>query len=286
MKAWLVPKKELTLHGELQRPVRDGASITDRQPVLLNGWQIYMWKGSIIYGYCCITNNGTTEQTASLHMFTSDEDTVHFLNGQEARNVILSDTIRIPPGRQMCFRKWGIDAPFTVYRNSHHFIGVDVPANSAFSSNITVLQMTANTSVLGEPQQFKFNTETSFELSRHPFSANEYIIICQAPSSFTNANLSDISAITDNRPISEPGTEMISLATRVGAESLHVDSCKEPYNWMGIAFPISLGVGILLFIVIVAVFIAVCVCMCKCHKERLFGPWSAPPQYSGIPATD
>ena len=225
-------------------------------------------------------------------MFTSDEDILKFLHGQGASNVILSDTIKIPPGRQMCFRKWGTDASFTVYRKSHHFIGVDVPENSAFSSNITVFQMTVNTSDLGEPQQFKFNTGTSFELSKRPFSDKEFIVVCQAPSSLTNVDLPDISVITDNnnegdfQSISEPGTELMPLATRVGAESLHIDSCKEPHSWMGIVFPISLGIGIFLFIVIVVVFIIVCVCMCKCHKERLFGPWSAPPQYRGIQATD
>ena len=42
--------------------------MSDRKQVFLNGSQ--MWKGSTIFGYCCIINYCTSEQIASLYIFT------------------------------------------------------------------------------------------------------------------------------------------------------------------------------------------------------------------------
>ena len=260
MQAWLVRKQKLKFYLEPQQPVISSGRATDREQVLLNGWQIYMWKGSIIHGYCCITNNGTTEQTTSLYMFTRHEDIVNYLLGKGARNAFLSDDITVPPGKERCFRKWGSNAPFTVYHNSYHFIGVDVPANSSLSSNITVLQMTINPNDYGEPQNFTFDIRTTFTLSEPLFSSTDYIVICQAPSSLTAVYLDIEHVPTDN----ELGTVLKSFASK----GLYINSCKEPHQWMEITFSILLIVVECLLTVFF--WCSCCCCICcinECSKR-------------------
>ena len=226
MQAWLVKKTELKFYSEPQNPVISRGSATDHEQVLLNGWQTYTWKNSKIHGQCCIVNNGTTEQTASLYIFTRYEDIMYYLLGKGERNVILFDDIKVPPGREQCFSKWGIDAPYTVHHNSYHFIGVDVPPNSSFSSNITVLQMTINPNDYGEPQYFIFDTGTTFTLSERPFSSTDYTVICQALSSLKAVYLY---SPTDNGLGTLPKSYFASKEKFFG---LHVYSCKEPHGWM------------------------------------------------------
>ena len=252
MQAWLVRKQELKFYLEPQQPVISSGRATDREQVLLNGWQTYMWKGSIIHGYCCITNNGTTEQTASLYMFTRHEDILNYLLGKGARNAFLSDDITVPPGTERCFRKWGSNDPLTVYHNSYHFIGVDVPANSSLSSNITVLQMTINPNDYGEPHNFTFDTGTTFTLSERPFSSNDYIVICQAPSSLTAVYLDIEHVPTDNA--------LRTVLKSFASKGLYINSCKEPHQWMEITFVIFLNIGVWLL----NIFCCCCCCCCIC----------------------
>ena len=243
MQAWLVRKQELKFYLEPQQPVISSGRATDREQILLNGWQIYMWKGSIIHGYCCITNNSTTEQTASLYMFTTHKDILKYLLGEGARNVVLSDDITVPPGTERCFRKWGSNAPLTVSHNAYHFIGVNVPSNLSLSSNVTVLQKTVNPNDYGEPQNFTFGTGTTITLSERPFSSNDYIVICQAPSSVTAVYLDIKHVPTDDE-----------LGTVLKSKGLYINSCKEPHLWMAITFAMLLNVGICLVIIFVICF--------------------------------
>jgi hypothetical protein len=251
LQAWLVNKKHLKFYFEYQKPVIDSGNFTDREPLPLNGGQIYTWINSTIYGYCCIRNHGATEQTASLYMFTSDEDIINFIGNGGARNAILSDSIQIPPdGKEQCFRKWGPHAPFHVKRNSYHFIGVDFPANSSFSSNVTVWKMDVNTTGFKTPHFFKHDNSTQFPIS---FSLDEYIVVCKAP---LYKNATTPLKLVPNR------------VEKLGATSLHIGSCNKPHHWMKIVFPSSLVIGVILLFSTIAFFIVVCVHWQK-HRKRL-----------------
>ena len=260
IQAWRVNEKHLKLYPEPQPPVIDGGFISQHERLILNGWQIYTWKHSIISGFCCIENNATSEQTASLYLFTSDQDITNFNQGERARNAILSDTITIPPKSLRCFSKWGPKAPFIVSRNSYHFFGIDAPGNSNFTSNITVTQMKVNTSDYGTPQYFRFDNSTHFPLPGHVFSRNKYIIICKAP-------LYE-SAVVANTMTREP--QFVSLLDtikpRLGAESAHIVSTNEPHRWMKIALPITSALGVVGIIACIVVCV-VCMCQSKCIRD-------------------
>ena len=265
MQAWLHKEDELDYYSELHNPVIDGGAVPGRLQVFLNGWQIYTWKGSGIYGYCCITNNGSTEQTAWLYLFTNDSDVVNFVNGLGAKNTIISEPLVIPPGRQECFKQWGTDDPYTVTRNSYHFFGVDVPANASYSSNITVHQVSVNTTNLGTPHYFKFNNGTEFRISKHLFRNENYIVICKAPSD--TPLIEGVNQLNVSRSKSE--VDNSSLASMVGSQSVHINSCSVPWSWKIIPILILVG-GIALFFVILSTYFVACICMWKCHKKRLF----------------
>ena len=271
MQAWLHKEDELDYYSELHNPVIDGGAVPGRLQVYLNGWQIYTWKGSVIYGYCCITNNGSTKQTASLYLFTDDSDVVNFVNGLGAKNTIISEPLVIPPGRQECFKQWGTDDPYTVTRNSYHFFGVDVPANASYSSNITVHQVSVNTTNLGTPHYFKFNNGTEFRISKHLFRNENYIAVCKTPSD--TPLIEGASQLNVSRNEFEVNYNS-SLASMVGSQSVHINSCSVPWPWRYkhiIYLPnLIIAVGIVLFFTIMFSYVGTCYCMCKCHKKRLF----------------
>ena len=200
VKVWLIPEIDLKFFSILQHS-SDGKYCPTHEYVRLNGWWYYTWKNSIIYGSCCIMNNGSTNKTAFLYVFLSDEDFQDFIEGKGARNAILSENITVPANGSQCFHKWGPGAPLKVVKSSYHYIAVDIPANTTFSSNITVNQSVVDTSGYGMPRYIDSGNSTCFNnLSSHH---NDYIAICGAPLSK-------------------------SMLQKVGSESLHVRSCNEP----------------------------------------------------------
>ena len=262
--AWVVKKADLAFYSKQQPPITVTANVSEHKHFLLQGWQIYVWSGSVIYGYCCIINNGIGgDVTAKLFMFTSDSDAINFVNGQGAENSVLSDSIKIPPGKQQCFHNWGAGAPFLVSESSYHFIGIDIPGNTTFSYNITVLQKYINGSDYGSPHYFRYDNSTYFSLQGGLFSHNEYVAICKAPLYLSHI----ISRLVPAYNVKLESNK--SLASKVGAESLHISSCKEPHHWMT-AF-ILLGIGLFVFVVFVIMCAVTCFCMYKC-KDRLFLP--------------
>ena len=274
LQAWRVNKNDLDVKTRKLPPVLDGSYISDRERVLLNGWQIYTWENSVISGFCCLTNNDSHEQTSSLHMFMNDEDIINFINGQEAQNMILSDSITIPPKSTQCFQTWGRDSPFKVRQSSYHFIGIDAPAATTFTSNITVLQRYADTSTYGTPQYFRFDNSTRFSLPGEIYDPNDYVIICKAPDyesvSISKSEYGFLNSINGASPLK------VTPLT-VGAESLHIHSHNEVHHWMKKTFPVLLGLGLLGSVVSVIAFFMACSyhwkCLrcrlkCKCSKQR------------------
>lgn len=260
LQAWLVRNDNLKLYTQSIEPYIYGGYLPNHENIVLAGLQMYTWKNSTIYGYCCIYNNGTTEKTAYLYIFVNNDDVVNFMNGEGAKNSILSDKITIPPNGQRCFSKWGASSPWTVTRSSYHFIGVDIPANTTYSSNITLMQAYVKTSDYGIPHYFGYDNFTHFAVPGGFWSRKEYIAICRAPLSVYKIN-------------------QFSLASRVGAESAHILSCNEPYHWMKPTFLSLLVIGIFLIIISVALLVFTCICWykyrnrlincCKCSKQPI-----------------
>ena len=247
LRAWLVREKDLILYSRSRPAVPDGSYISEHTYVLLNGWQIYTWKDSIISGYCCISNNGSVEKTAHFYIFSNDEDLQSFTSGEGARNAILSDTITIPPNRQKCFERWGAKHPFTVKVSSYYFMGVDIPADMTYSSNIAGLLTYVNTSDYSDPHYFRFSNATRFHLHDQFLHQNDYVAICEAPlDKQTNKNESAL-----------------------GASSLHIRSCNEPHGWMGWASYMLATVGGLLLLATLVLFPLSCYCQCRRYRYLL-----------------
>jgi hypothetical protein len=271
MQAWSVKEDNLIFYSKLQPPVVVKDNITEPQRFLLQGWMIYTWRGSIIYGYCCVTNHGIMQVTAMMYMFLDDKDAVNYINGQRPTNTILSDSIEIPPGRQLCFRQWGNEKPFTVSHSSYHFIGVDIPGNTSYKTNITVLKTFVNGSDYGQPHHFRFDNATDFHISTGLFSHDEHVVVCRAPLYESEVHKLFENATTAPVPTYK-GTENELLAHGVQAESLHLTSCKKPYHWMEILFPAVMTLGALLFLIYLGSCLCTCYCMCKYHRDRLYLP--------------
>ena len=272
MTAYIVKETDMEFNTKLHKPQMDGGEVIIPMRHLLLGWGVYPWAGSIIYGYCCVTNNAATMQTATLHMFISDQETINFMNGGNAKNAILFDNIQIPPGREECFNKWGSEAPFIVTQNSYHFIVVDLPTQTNFTSNITISQRVVSESHFSPPHYFRYNNDTNFILPNWPvFSQNEYVIVCKA--STYQYNIEQSSEAKDYSLLSERnGTFIQSLAPRLGAESLHITSCDIPYHWMKLVFQIVLGLSAVFVVVSTILLVSFFVCICKWHRDKLCNP--------------
>ena len=273
VEAYSVEERDLEsrFYTELHKPAMDGGNVPFPFRHLLLGWKIYTWFNSKIYGYCCITNNNDTRQTATINMFTDDHDAINFMNGGPANNAILSETIDIPPGREVCFEKWGTNVPFTVTQNAYHYIVVDLPAQTNFTSKVTVLQRTVNTTGLKSPHYFRYDNATELNLKWPISTHREYVAVCKS--------LTDEHALlepneTDEQSLvvgHENETDVQSLASTVGAESLHIKSCNVPYHWMKVSFGVTLGVGIVGVLVFSGLFVFFCLRMCKYHRDKLIG---------------
>ena len=238
LKVWLIPERNRMLYCCKEQSASDGSYLSNQTIVLLNGWQIYTWKDSIISGCCCISNNGSVEKTANMYIFRNYTDYKTFKNGEGARNTILSDTITIPPNGTKCFERWGPKHPFTVKVSSYYFMGVDIPAEMTYSSNITVSQTYVNTSDYSDPHYFRFSNSTHFSLHNTFLHRNEYIAICKAQKN-----------------------------SESGSASLHILSCNEPHHWTNIFIALLIVGCIGLLVVVIFAFIA-------CYQYRHRKYWS------------
>ena len=269
IQAWSVKESDLIFYSQWTPPITAlKVNVSDNQLILLQGWQTFTWTGSVIYGYCCITNHRSSDVTSNLYIFTTETDAVNFENGKGAQNFVLSDSITIPSGKTQCFHSWGAGRPFTVSRSSYHYIAVDMPGNTTFSSNITVFQRYVNVNDYGEPHFFQYDNTTTFSLSKELFSKDEYIAICKAPLfQFRDQTLVQNESLLEAEFNS---TENSSLSSSIGSESLHISSCNKPHYWMQVTFPTLFGVGFVFFIGFVAFCVCLCYRMCKHHRNRLF----------------
>ena len=266
LEAWLVEEGHLKFYTRKTPTYTDGTYTSDHIRTYLSGWKTYTWKNSIIYGYCCIYNNGTFTQTANLYIFVNDDDFLDFLSGDKPKNAILSDNITIPPKLQVCFKKWGASSPLIVNRSSYHFIGIDVPANTTYSSNITVEQVYVNGSDYGTPHYFKYGNSTSITIPHNWqfWEGTDYVLVCKAPPEDGRINL------LSSKIFTEIEEENVTLTLEsLGAESVHIQSCNEPHQWIKTGFPILIVVAIVLIIISIAICVVSCYLQCKCYRRRL-----------------
>ena len=181
--AWLIRKIDLKFYSQNVGPFYDGYPLRPGDHIrLLNGWGIYLWIGSVISGYCCIHNDNGTDQTASLFIFATFEDSLNFRSGEPPKHYILTETLTIPQGNTSCFKKWGRNKPVTVSKNSYYYFVVKFSAdNMNFTSMIDYTQNTVNTSGYSHPHKFKYNTETYLKFPTGATNPTEYVAVCKAP---------------------------------------------------------------------------------------------------------
>ena len=249
LNSWKIITKDLKLYPQQLDPVPDSSVTSLQTHHLLNGWDIYEWKGSIIEGYCCITNLNYDTQTAHLYLFLNDTYAYEFQDGNDARHDLWSEQLNLPANRTSCFQKWGRNAPYTVEHNSYHFFGVDLPANVELKSNITVLQMTVNVSdyPYSEPKWFTNENHTDISLPGTVFHPVEYIFICGPPENY----------------FSEPRANK-QLQMYLSDISTHICTCKQPNEATRNAL---LSGGIVLLFFLVMFNLCPCVsCFIYCYK--------------------
>ena len=238
MKVWLKCETDIDFVSQLQHPVSDGGYAYKHTQQLLQGWQRYTWEHSTISGYCEIINNGPIEQHAILYVFVTNEDAQNFNKRGVSRNAILTDNITIAPNESQFFRKWGPQAPLHVRQSSYHYFGIDISADMNFTSNITVTQMSVNTSNYGPPIYVSSSNSTYFPLSPSAQPDNDivYVAICELlPSSLQGSNgrrrgtltLSPGSMAITRKNCTYTEEELVDGAEQA-SHSLHICSCNVP----------------------------------------------------------
>ena len=240
--AWLVRRDEVKLYSRQLGPFSDGYTLTnDEHFAVLERWEAYyLWEGSVVSGFCCVQNQNGTKRTASLHVFTSDEDVMHFKSSGKAENFVFSETLTIPPDAERCFENWGPGRPLTVRKNAYYFFILHVAAdNMNFTSEITYNQTYVNTRDYRHQKHFNYNSHTYFPYPTGFQQPTDYIAICRAPDSLTMFNTS-----------------------RPEAASLHIRSWQSPYSWRA-ALPVIATFCSLCF---VGAFFAGCIVLCKLLK--------------------
>ena len=240
VEAWLVLRDDLKLYTRPAGPFYSGYTpLPGDHYVQLLGWTWYLWEGSIIYGYCCVQNNNSTDQTASLFVFTTIEDSIHFRAGNSPKNYIHTENLLIPQSDFCCFRTLDIH-PFKVNESSYYFFVIEFAAdNMNFTAKIEYHQNYVNTSDYSNSHKFQYNTHTYFKFPTGATHPTEYVAICRA-SDYFNLNKS----------------------THPEAESLHINSRGTLHKWA----PVFLLV-LIVSTVGALIYCAACCCLFKLHHS-------------------
>ena len=206
VKTWLIPRQKLKLYFKINPSVLLSKYEQNRTQVLLNRYTYtYTWINSTISGYGCLVNNGTTEVNTTMYIFTNETDISDFVRGKGVKNVVLNESIALPPDRQVhCFTEWSQTSPLTVNTSAYYYIGVDVPPHSTYYSNVTITQSYVNTSDYGAPRYVAVNNSTYYDLATLSEFDEDYFAVCEGPS---------------NNEQQTPGLD---------AESLHIQTCNIP----------------------------------------------------------
>ena len=265
MKVWLKRETELEFTSQVQHPSPDGGFSLRYTQQLLQGWQTYTWENSTITVDCEVFNNSTTEKTAFLYVFVTNEDAQNFNEEGAPRNAILTDNITIAPNESRFFNKWGPQTPLHVRQSSYHYFGIAIPADMTFSSNIIITQMLVNTSDYGPPVYVSSSNSTYLPMPPSAQPNDVYVAICE---------LLPPSVQITNKPLREPLTlspESMTITrknctytegelahkTKQTRQSLHICSCEMPkmmrsrlslYVYVGSFLIFSLSLGLLLAI--------------------------------------
>ena len=242
VEASVVKPKELFFYAVTQTPFSKPQNVSRNQCILLEGLGSYLMTGSIIYGNCCITNNGNTQITVNLHIFINQEDTCH--SDQGAENSILTENIEIPKNEKRCFKKWGNNTPFTVEVNSYYYFQVNLPGNTTIFPNVMLYRRFVNASDYDKPHYFNYDTGTDFSLSHKPFSTEKYIVICKLLQS--NAyHLTHLSSVKSAYNIVTEHAHQSKLQQG----TLHLNSCKKSYPGRKKWSKVILSFGIIFLII-------------------------------------
>lgn len=242
LRAWNVREDDLILYSRPIGPYNIDDKL--RSPyALLEGWDMYLWEGSVISGFCCVQSRNNDSQTAMLNVFLSEDDAFSFISSEgNTENYIFSETIKIPRYDQNCFRNWGVDRPLRVKRSAYHVfvLHTSTDSNMTFIYNTTIIQKYVNVSDYENPRYFSHKSETYFPYPNGIGNPTDYVTICEAPD-YVYQSISNTSSSDDY--------------------STDIISCVTPYGWITPVFATIAGIcGVLLYTCIIGVFL-----ICKLH---------------------
>lgn len=226
---------------------------------------IVLWIGSNVSGYFCIQNQNTTEQNATLYVFTSEDDADRFQTGGKPENYVLSDFITIPPSQtEYCFQQWDKGRPFIANTSAYHYFVIQVSSrNMTFRYNVTVLQKYPDINDYDNQKTFTCGSDDRTCTQRPtylPFqrtvttSKTDFIAICKAPLD-TAKHIFNLNHTNTTYNLS--------------AEAIHIRSKVVPHRWTKPLAIATTALGILALIVL-TVFLVVCCVACVKYRRRIF----------------
>lgn len=249
VKIWVVPQQQLHLHFKHTDPIiHNHVYVSQRKPVFINDnySYTYTWLNSTIFGFCCVSNNGTSETNTSMYIFDNETDVFDFVNGKGAKNAVINETmIMEPDGMMNCFTKWGSDAPLRVNESAYYYIAVDLPAHSTYNSNVTIIQAFVDTSEYGTPRYVTTSNSTNYDISSEYVN---YVGICEGP-------------YTEKYDILQP-------LPAPDAESLHIQTCYVPKPTL---LPQTTPIAIVSTLSAIAILLCIATCIilyCCLRRER------------------
>ena len=225
LSASLVDRSDLKFYSRKTGFMNDSGQLMDN--VLFNsGDAVYTWSGSIIFGKCCVENQNSVNQTATLDIYDSYDDAIE--SGGE--NPIFSETITVAVGMVVCFQDWSNEKPFIVEKSAYYIFALRTPGdNMNYTSEISIRQQFVNTSDYTNTNYFTNHNYSYFPYGGGITDQTNYVTICKTPPFLI-----------------VPGR-------------LHVRSCPKSRLLVRGLFIASMSIGMVLFVALVAAIVCYCV---------------------------
>ena len=199
-----------------------------------SGHVVYTWSGSVIFGSCCVENQDSINQTATLEIYDSYDNAFRPGGG----NRVFSETITAEVDAVTCFQDWSNENPFVVEKSAYYIFALRSAADSNmnYATEMTVHQQFVNTSDYTNTNYFTSSNYSYFPYRGGVTNPTDYVTICEAPP-----------------PLIDPG-------------NLHVQSCPKSRPWVKGLFIAFIPIGTVLFFVLVVAIVYYCI-----HWKRKMG---------------
>ena len=229
--AKLVHNDDLIFYKRQRNPVYDDGPLIHNVLFDSDLEKVYAMTGSVFSGFCCVGNQNSVTETATLELYRDFDDAIM----ASGKNTLFSEAISIPAKTEMCFNDWGLDSPFTIHINSYAFFLLSASSsNMNYTFNMSLLQVYINASDYSVSKTHYFTGKNRSHFSydncfRHSkFTPIDYIVLCQASSE------------------------------DVEGDYLRIHSCPDTSNWHRSSTYICMALGIF-SVVVGSVLIVACI---------------------------